>query len=164
MTHTSQLLFNKDPIHHWLHENLTTECTLFINIPWSTIFAYSCWTLWKNRNCRQIKGDTIDSPSLHSILSLATEFLNITNLFNQKIRQTKIIYIKWHPPNQPFILVNIDGSFNPLDQSGGAGGVFREHKGDWLIGFTTNFYCSSSNHAKTYVLKYALEIAKLGNF
>lgn len=62
-------------------------------------------------------------------------------------------------PKQPSMSINIDVSYNPLDQCGGVGGVFRDHTGNWLVGFTTNFFCTSSNQAETRALKYAAEIA-----
>lgn len=55
--------------------------------------------------------------------------------------------------------MNIAGSYNPLDQCGGADGVFRDHTGNWVIGFTSNFFCTSSNQVETFALKYATEIA-----
>lgn len=62
------------------------------------------------------------------------------------------------PPNHPLITINIDGSFTPSNKQGGAGGVFRDHIGKWLTGFTTNFFYSSSNQTKIWALKYVVEI------
>lgn len=65
-------LQGSSPLQTWLHRNLTAKTTLFINIPWSVIFAFSCWLLWKNRNRRQIKGESTLAPSLHCIHSMTT--------------------------------------------------------------------------------------------
>lgn len=52
------------------------------------------------------------------------------------------------PPNQPFISVNIDESYSPSNNHGGAVGVFRDHNSNWLASFIANFYCLSSNQAE----------------
>lgn len=52
------------------------------------------------------------------------------------------------PPNRLFISVNIDESYSPSNKQGGACGVFRDHNGNWLAGFTANFYYLSSNQAE----------------
>lgn len=97
---TYKRLFNDSPLKTWLFNNLTTTTTLLINIPWSTLFAFSGWMLWKNRNCRKIWRELPLTPSLHCILSLATEFINITNVVNPKSKENYLIYIKWYPPPQ----------------------------------------------------------------
>lgn len=47
----------------------------------------------------------------------------------------------------------------PPNKQGRLGGVFRDHKGNWLAGFTANFYCSSSNQDEVWALKYAVDIS-----
>lgn len=48
----------KFPLQIWLKKDIKDHTLLFINIPWSTLFAYSCWFLGKNRNKRTILQDS----------------------------------------------------------------------------------------------------------
>lgn len=48
-------LFGSSPFNTWLKANLMNHENLFLNISWSTIFTFTCWTLWKNCNKRKKK-------------------------------------------------------------------------------------------------------------
>ncbi|XP_019228339.1 PREDICTED: uncharacterized protein LOC109209514 [Nicotiana attenuata] len=45
------------------------------------------------------------------------------------------LYIKWHPANATNYKLNIDGSCSSTQQKYGIGGVFRNHQGNWFMGF-----------------------------
>lgn len=68
-------------------------------------------------------------------------------------------YIKWFSNISPFIKLNIDGAFSKASMHRGAGDMFRDHTGNWLIGFSQGFYCSSSNQSEFMTLKKGLELA-----
>lgn len=86
----------------------------------------------------------------HCILIMATEFINITIQFTLNLKKTIVIYVKWHPPNHPFITINIDGSFTSSHQQGGAGGGVETIQANGLQVITINFYCISSNQAEVW--------------
>lgn len=43
-------LLDNSPLQTWLKDNLCNHTHIPLNIPWSTIFAFCCWILWKIRN------------------------------------------------------------------------------------------------------------------
>ncbi|KAK4734382.1 hypothetical protein R3W88_008643 [Solanum pinnatisectum] len=45
------------------------------------------------------------------------------------------ISINWTPPPTGTFKLNIDGATNITKGIGGIGGVIRNNKGDWVIGF-----------------------------
>lgn len=152
-------LFDSSPIKVWLQRNLKNHSLYFINIPWNTIFAFSCWLLWKNRNKRQIQLESSQPHSLHQILSLSTEFINFTSKYSIWVEQRINLYVKWHPPSQPFIKLNVDGAFSRSSFRCGVGEVVRNHNGDWIIDFASNFNYASSNQVEFWALKRGLEMA-----
>lgn len=42
-------------------------------------------------------------------------------------------HIKWYPPRAPYIKLNIDGAFTSSNKYGGAGGIFKDSDGKWLL-------------------------------
>lgn len=47
---------------------------------------------------------------------------------------TTTIHVKWAPPTMGTYKLNIDGAIKKSNR--GLGGVFRDHRGNWVIGFT----------------------------
>lgn len=80
----------------------------------------------------------MESPdiSLYYILKISTEFIVLNKRLNISPKNHISIYVKWYPPTHPFDKLNIDGSFNAETQNGGSGDVFKNSKGDWILGFS----------------------------
>lgn len=45
--------------------------------------------------------------------------------------------VRWQPPPEGSLKLNVDGSFMPAISSMGTGGVLRNHQGNWVAGFST---------------------------
>ncbi|XP_075104621.1 uncharacterized protein LOC142178786 [Nicotiana tabacum] len=69
------------------------------------------------------------------------------------------LYIKWHPPNQAIYKLNIDGSCSPIRNNYGIGGVFRNHQGNWIIGFVGSVKEGTSVQIELFALLKGLQIA-----
>lgn len=93
---------------------------------------------WKTRNKNIIQNAKQDTPSLHHILKVASEFINIRNIHKLAPPTTITHYIKWYPPIAPYIKLYIDGAFTSANNHGGAGGVFRNTEGKWILGFSVD--------------------------
>lgn len=132
---------------------------MFLNISWSSIFAFSCWLLWKARNKNVLQNDKQQPPSLRHIIKVASEFINVKQ--NHKLIPSTIVthFIKWYPPIALCIKLNVDGAFTPTNSHRGAGGVLRNSIGEWLLGFSCGFHCTSSNQAEFLALKQGLNLA-----
>lgn len=98
-------------------------------------------------------------PTLHHIIRVATEYINIRKIYRLAPQVTITHHIKWYSPTAPYIKLNIDGAFTSSNKHGGAGGIFRDSDGKWLLGFSYGFHCSSSNQAEFMALKKGLELA-----
>lgn len=156
----SNLLLRDIPLQDWLKPNFQDISLLFINIPWNTLFSFTCWFLWKHRNKRAILNDNPSHLSVHQILHLGVEYITHNpNLHSH--RKHQFIYFKWNPPppESQFLKLNIDGSYNQSTAREGAGGVIRNNNGERMQGLACRIYHTSSNQAELLALKHGLEIA-----
>ena len=63
------------------------------------------------------------------------------------------------PPPFPYIKLNTDGSAIGNPGPAGAGGVLRDHRGQWITGFSLRGGFASNNMAKLTAVRQGLEIA-----
>lgn len=76
----------------------------------------------------------------------------------------KIIHIKWEPPNNGTIKLNIDGAVKNNPGKGGLGGVFRDCEGQWLLGFCGAIPLASPLEAELTTLYKGIQLALHHNF
>ncbi|KAK6782400.1 hypothetical protein RDI58_020196 [Solanum bulbocastanum] len=67
--------------------------------------------------------------------------------------------IKWEPPDRGLKL-NIDGSFDPTTKAGGAEGVIRDRRGNWVKGFSAKINVNNALSAELHSLLLGLKMAK----
>lgn len=111
--------------------------------PWSTLFLFTIWSIWKNRN-KIVFDNAIPNSSLHKIhLSQAYEYSFCVS--KSKLKALKVVVaIRWNKPLEGWYKLNTDGvSFENPGKDGG-GGIIRDNQGNWVkgysraIGFTTS--------------------------
>ncbi|OIT20001.1 hypothetical protein A4A49_61151, partial [Nicotiana attenuata] len=69
------------------------------------------------------------------------------------------MYVKWPPPSMGIIRLNTDGALNSNKSQAGFGGVFRNHKGDWVMGYTGHHQLSNVIDIELMALLRGLQIA-----
>ncbi|OMO94467.1 reverse transcriptase [Corchorus capsularis] len=153
------------PSHFFLHSNLETwlSCCLFSSltwksIPWTTIFFYSCWNLWKARNLRLFSGQFLSMDSIIQSSSFqALEFFHVARPAPKSIvKSWKNIH--WEPPDQGWFLLNTDGSSS--QDKGGAAALIRDHLGVWIVGCIRRIPLADSLQAELWGLRDGLLLAK----
>ncbi|KAF7827446.1 reverse transcriptase [Senna tora] len=142
----------------WLKNNCTNSSPSLKNIPWNTIFAFSCYAIWHQRN-HLIHHNSPLSPLLvaRSAIHKAIEyhFLAAPNPQNTNISH---LPIHWTEPKKSFCKLNIDGaaSNNLL----GTGGIIRNDQGYYMISFCKFLGQGSSVQAELWALQIGLSIAR----
>lgn len=66
---------------------------------------------------------------------------SLIKAFGVTIRPPRAPNIKeviWYPPNHKWNECNCDGAFNHNTNASGYGGIFRNNRGDFLLGFAEN--------------------------
>ncbi|KAH0708843.1 hypothetical protein KY284_010270 [Solanum tuberosum] len=72
-------------------------------------------------------------------------------------------HVKWDPPPHGRFKLNTDGAVNYNTGDGGLGGVIRNHKGDWVIGFTSKSSNTTPLLAELSALRQGLVMASSNN-
>lgn len=99
----------------------------------STLFAVSCWVLWKAHN-NEVFND--QRWTIWYILNqiIATKH-SILRSFMSKPQRRNVREGRWFPPPMDTVKLNVDGSSRGNPRLSGIGGVLWNYEGEWLTGF-----------------------------
>lgn len=84
---------------------------------------------------------------------------SLSNPFN-----ATCIHVKWEPPPRGWYKLNTDGACCTKESRGGLGGVIRNHRREWVIGFACSYPINKPVLLQLYALKAGLQIAVQQNF
>ncbi|GLT62320.1 hypothetical protein SLA2020_349680 [Shorea laevis] len=142
----------------WLKAHCTYKAASYTN-GWSTMFSFTIWAIWYFRN-------QLVHNKHHSSVSEVKDFVyKKVGEFNQALnspstRNSSItIHVGWAAPSSGFIKLNTDGSALGNPGLAGAGGVFRDELGRWILGFSHHVGHTSSLAAELWAIRDGLSIA-----
>ena len=137
------------PLQNWLQYNATLERAILPHlIPWRVFFPFTCWKLWLARNERIFNHQSRSQHSLlHSAVQAATKFHFLAGVVHQTPRLIPQI-IRWHTPPSPFLKLNTNGSALGNPGLADAGGVLRDHWGQWISGYSLHVGLATNNLAE----------------
>ncbi|XP_070013472.1 uncharacterized protein [Nicotiana sylvestris] len=138
------------------------EQRILSSAAWTTLFPFSIWKLWKNRNHNNIN-NLENYLELRNVIHASWEFTFFTER-NPFVEKTINVEISWNKPTNGMIKLNCDGDFSSNNRISGLGGVFRNNKEDWLVGYHKSSQAISPIHAELLALLEGLKIAKKMNF
>ncbi|XP_075074731.1 uncharacterized protein LOC142162294 [Nicotiana tabacum] len=121
------------------------------------MFPLVIWTIWINRN-NNLYNNLTHKAVLHFAYNQAVEYKLLKekeNVTHQKIP----ISINWIKLPNNYIKLNIDRSFKEATSLCGFCGLFRDSRGQWVIGFQWTLPGISPLQAELMVLKTGLYIA-----
>lgn len=79
----------------------------------------------------------------------------------QQRRAPKVIEVNWHPPIIDCVKINTDGAWKSSSQKAGCGGVFRDHRGNFMGAYSSNLDIPSSIAAEVMAVIKAIQLAWL---
>nr|GLL45961.1 uncharacterized protein LOC109163410 [Ipomoea trifida] len=162
-TPTSFTLGVASPFIDWLKINCSST-EMMDGVPWSLTFTYTCWELWKARNKRIFEHV---NPSPQEIIRRADFTARETFISGHQRkpeRMENMRWIFWTRPNQGWVKINTDGAYKKGTDLASAGGLARDHLGDWLYGFITKIGSTYSFAAELWGLREGLRLAKTKGF
>ncbi|XP_056690476.1 uncharacterized protein [Spinacia oleracea] len=155
--------FFTTPLHQWIQSNLTHPPPPphnQITLPWRTLFPSIIWTLWKRRNSIifQQTQPTVESCVLEA-QALAWELHTSRNTL-PSTSHSSVSVPRWSPPPLHFLMLNCDTSFINIGEVCSVAGVFRDHLGEWILGFQQQCRLQSVLMGELFAICTGLKISK----
>ncbi|BFG33690.1 hypothetical protein CerSpe_199640 [Prunus speciosa] len=151
--------FFQTELKPWLAANLLSKDRWRGGLPWSLVFIYTCWYIWKWRN-NYVFNDEEELPfkPLNCILTNANDWF--ANAYGPNSKSIRVpVSLVWDPPGFGYFKLNIDGSRNSDTGAIGAGGVIRNSDGEWIAGFSVNLGKGQIIDAEIWGLAFGLKLA-----
>lgn len=117
----------------WLR-TLFRMSTKIKGLDWDEALPFYLWNIWLTRN-DNLHNNTNSTIKIHIPYALAMEFKHLTTPKNRA--KSKPGFVKWKAPTIGYKL-NTDGSTYSTAKTRGLGGVIRDRKGKWILGFMGN--------------------------
>ncbi|XP_075076389.1 uncharacterized protein LOC142163038 [Nicotiana tabacum] len=127
-----------------------------ILLTWRDLFPFVIWNLWMNRN-RNNQNSTNRVMSSMTAINHAVEYKLMTDRESNHTKKIPI-HIRWHKPPAGWYKLNIDVSFNVNKVCCGMGGVVRNCKDDWVVGYQDYSRAISPLHAEFLALRQGLQV------
>ena len=146
----------------WVLHNIN-NCNVSSNgVEWSLIFGVSLWLIWQWRNRFVFENQIMPLDSaLSNIHSRCQEINQTTSSCSELSLEKSSTHhlIHWKPPDMGIVKLNTDGSCFPQTLKAGAGGLFRNHNSEWLLGFIQDCGVYTSLEAELWGILSGLKIA-----
>ncbi|KAF7805280.1 non-LTR retroelement reverse transcriptase-like [Senna tora] len=149
--------FFTDNLNEWLNRNLSKS-----NEGWNSWFPIVCWLIWKRRANWVFKNQW---QGTNQIISMARNYMEglkeaeRTCIHSNNRHISNLNQIKWNPPCNGWIKLNVDGSYWQHTDTISCGGVLRDEQGRWIKGFTKKMGRGNSNLAEAWAVLTGLKMA-----
>lgn len=121
----------------WISVNLKKQNTLSIGneVPWNVLFCSTLWQNWKDWNRKSF--DNFDSDPTVSSKVLCCYVAEIVEAYKSILLTGPLKHklTPWFPPSTGNIKLNTDGCWYESTRKAGFGGIFRDDKGSWILGY-----------------------------
>ncbi|XVF29674.1 hypothetical protein REPUB_Repub15cG0142300 [Reevesia pubescens] len=125
--------FFRLPLKDWIISNIGCKNSIS-GIPWSVFFSSALWFLWFWRNkWRHDASFLWPSNAFQQIWSYAKQSVDVLSTSLNLLRYKQMI--KWTKPAQCVFKINVDVGLRGQSRVAVAGGLIRDDKGYWLLGF-----------------------------
>ncbi|KAM2637494.1 hypothetical protein EV1_021984 [Malus domestica] len=143
----------------WLLANLKVSSKGTNEGAWCTLFLFICWHIWKWRNKQIFDVNFVMPMYPKAIIERdVDEWLKACVKYSVKLVKRQIS-LSWDHPDVGWCKLNVDGSRRTNSGRIGAGGVLRDHNGNWLGGFAVNLGQGQVCDAELWSLYFGLQLA-----
>ncbi|KAL7265055.1 hypothetical protein ACSBR1_002914 [Camellia fascicularis] len=144
------------PLTTWLESNLKNKPSSILD---PTLFAVILWQIWKDRNKKVF--DNVELHWYQSILLSCKYASAIKKAFRSFALHPSHydVVINWCPPFVSKLKMNTDGSTKGDPGEGGFGGLIRDERGIWLIGYYGKLDVCTSLEVELWAIYRGLTIA-----
>ena len=143
MSDPNSTFFSQD-IRNWLKSNATAKPhQVHQGVHWYILFPFAIWLIWKQQNQVVFKNKGINPTLAKVITAQAMEFFHCVS-YPRNNRHLVIKQLRWKRPNEGWLKLNTDDTTNDTQNAAGAGGVLRDARGNWVVGFSRKVGKSNS--------------------
>lgn len=130
-------------------------------LPIKELIPFTLWHLWnvRNKNCFECANQ---KPSISTILQLTNEYHFLTNHSTKNCNKFPM-YVKWNLPPYRVLQLNTDGAASQTKPIADFGGVFRDHTGNWIMGYAGHHPFTNFINIELMALLRGLQIAIMHN-
>ncbi|CAL1353808.1 unnamed protein product [Linum trigynum] len=149
----------------WLKANLMDDSHGTWPGQWADFLSLVMWYVWKCRNDEVFKGIKLaNSTRQHYITAKATEWVKIWDSAKLSLavgekRERVEAMIGWTSPPIGWYKLNTDGAAQSNPGIITAGGVLRDHNGDWVGGFCSKIGTGTALLAELWGILQGLDLA-----
>ncbi|XP_065639085.1 uncharacterized protein LOC136071559 [Quercus suber] len=144
--------------------SLDISCPLCLEQPESITHALRDCRLVKPQRNQVVFNNKGVNPNISNlIIRQATKFVHCVTQPRCNSRMI-IRQIKWEKPNTGWVKLNTDGSTDIASGTTGGGGLIRDDRGSWIMGFTRKISKADSFLAETWALRDGLLLCNQHNF
>ena len=146
----------------WIQQNLDGS---HVDPNWPTKFTITLWYIWKWR-CAQCHNQFAEIPSNvgEFLLHKFQEVLQALDKYGPDSSQVRFTSddpgVCWEPPMKGWMVLNTDGAAKGGLGPAGVGGVLRNDKGEWMVGFSGYLGHCSAMTAELKAVIHGLKVAK----
>ncbi|EOY16691.1 Polynucleotidyl transferase, putative [Theobroma cacao] len=147
--------FNQN-LQQWMLKNIQDN-TVIDGLPWSYIFVYTIWLLWCWRSLLIFDSSfTWPHNPQQQIWTKTKKAFDILNKTQQRVKRD--VSISWKKPNKTFVKLSADGSARGQPGGAATGGIIRDDKGEWMLGFIHKIGITFSLNAELWALLQGLNL------
>ncbi|CAL2260807.1 unnamed protein product [Prunus armeniaca] len=151
--------FLKQDFIPWLKVNLLSKAKWGGGLPWSVVFVFTCWYLWKWRNKHIfLPLDEYVADPIKTISMAVRDWVKASQA-GVKMSPKSQVLLSWEPPGLGMFKLNVDGSRRAASGCIGAGRVIRGANGNWICGFAVNLGKGQILEAELWGLYFGLHLA-----
>lgn len=124
-------------LESWLKINCLSSVEHKSSSPWSILFPFVVWSLWKNRS-KVVFENIIPNPNLHKVcIREAIDYFYCVGKSKQ-LSPKVVVPIKWTKPLVGWHKLNTEGAFLENPGKSGGRGIIRDSHGHWVKGFLSS--------------------------
>ncbi|KAL0005698.1 hypothetical protein SO802_013259 [Lithocarpus litseifolius] len=133
----------------WLTSNASSKSSHIVKgVPWYSLFPFALWSIWKQRNQVVFNNRGVNLNLSNLIFVQAMEYVQCITQPKCNNRMA-IRQVRWEKPSTGWVKLNTDGFVNASSGSAGGGGLIRDDRGNWIMGFTRKIGLANSFLAET---------------
>jgi hypothetical protein len=148
--------------HEWITMNLNNGFGKKHGNDWKAIWATACYLMWQWRNKSMHDTNFVSPEQPWKVIVEYVRAYKLSMIVEEQARTERIqqVSVAWLRPPSGWVVLNSDGAARTNDKTAGCGGVLRDDRGMWLVGFAKALGDTTAYMAELWGIYEGLKLAK----